>query len=217
MDANRDQDTAAMGDPDAMRAWAEFHGFIENAKTALLDGQGLILDIHGQGHSELWTELGYLLSKSELNNDVTLNEAHSSIRHLAGLATVSFDELLRGNQSLGGLLQNQGYVVVPSPTHSGPAEGNYYTGGYITQRHGSRDGGTVDAIQIELPRFLRGGESSPGYAVDLAQAVEQFMTHYQHTTDDSSSGARNTKHIYTFCDGLPFVFVLIFLHCVDHL
>ncbi len=78
-----------------------------------------------------------------------VNHLHnkSSIRHLATLCkdTVPFDALIRGEKSLGGLMEIRGYRSVPSPKHPHPGDGNYFNGGYTTETHGSRDGGGLDA------------------------------------------------------------------------
>ena len=178
LDANRDIHEAAMGNPDAEKAWADFHGFVEEAQSQVADGQGLVLDIHGHAHENDWIELGYLYSTSELDGEEELDPVDSSINHLSGTVSVEFEELLRGASSFGGLLEQLEYYVVPGPEHPGPDGDSYFSGGYITQRHGSRDGGTVDAIQIESPRFLRDEETSPEYAVNLAAVIRDYMDEF---------------------------------------
>lgn len=75
---------------------------------------------------------------------------------------VSFSEVIRGATSMGAFFelptaQNvSGYLSVPSPQVNAPASGeDYFQGGYNVETHGSQDGGTIDAIQIEFPRYLR--------------------------------------------------------------
>ena len=49
-----------------------------------------------------------------------------------------------------------GYLSVPSPQVNAPiGDEAYFQGGYNVETHGSQDGGTIDAIQIEFPRYLR--------------------------------------------------------------
>lgn len=143
----------------------------------LISGPGLLLDIHGQGHSENWIELGYAVTGSRLDSG-NLVQRYSTIRSLAASSPETFDDLLRSGSSLGGILQDSGYKVVPSPNHPGPDGGNYYSGGYISKTYGSKYGGDVDAIQIESPRSLRSSSASPPYAQDLAQAIVDFMDLY---------------------------------------
>ena len=57
------------------KAYNDYHNFIykDFVQDFLLNGklkykQGILVDIHGQGHPEDWTEIGYLLSDDELNS-----------------------------------------------------------------------------------------------------------------------------------------------------
>ena len=71
------------------------------------------------------------------------------VRALAGTVDISFAKLIRGPASLGGLLQQRGTRSVPSTADPDPDGGAYFSGGYNTKRHGSRDGGTISGIQME--------------------------------------------------------------------
>jgi hypothetical protein len=52
---------------------------------------------------------------------------------------------------MGNLLSLKGYASVPSKDEIAPQEGElYFSGGYNTAKYGSRDNGSVDAIQVEL-------------------------------------------------------------------
>ena len=83
-------------------------------------------------------------------------------------------------------------MCVPSPAHPDPGAGNYFDGGYNTRRHGSRDGGRVDAVQLEVPRHLRVGTSARRrLAEDLARGFEAFLERWYETEDaarDESAG-----------------------------
>jgi len=58
-----------------------------------------------------------------------------------------------------------GYPSVPSSTDSFPLDTQYFfSGGYNTLRHGSRDAGTIDAIQVEC-------NSSWRFESDIARKV----------------------------------------------
>lgn len=179
MDANREKEEAAFGIPQAEQAWEDYMGFLTTAKSQMT--RGLILDIHGQAHPEQWIELGYTVSKTSLNSGV-FSASCSSIRYLANqLVSVSFETLLAGNRSLGKYIeeQNNSYVCVPSPSNPSPSNGNYYSGGYITKTFGSRDSGAVDAIQMELPQWVRAPEERLRFCKALARAVMKFwQTNY---------------------------------------
>ena len=182
LDANREINEATFGVQDAEDAWYEYHGFIRDAKRQI-NGSGILFDIHGHSHPEDWIELGYLLSRYDLNrtSNADLFEK-SSIKYLSSRVSVTFSDLLQGDAGLGGLIQSYGYGVVPSPSFPSPNGGKYYTGGYITRVHGSRDSGHIDAIQIESPRSLRDSKSGPTYARRLAAAIHIFKTKYWNNT-----------------------------------
>jgi len=109
-----------------------------------------------------------------------------------------FSNLIRGGktESLGGMFQAQGLNAVPSPEFKAPCqECIYFFGGYTIQYHGSRDPrdsdlvtngttisniGTMDAIQLELPKILRLVEKDQGREVGmkLGRAVVEFASRY---------------------------------------
>lgn len=156
LDPNREIVEAADGDPHAEAAWEAYHGAIEEARRAVEArfGRGILVDLHGHGHAIARLELGVLLSSAQLATPAsTLDELtdDTSLRALAE-RTGSLSNLLRGPDAFGTLFENEGIPAVPSAGDPFPLPGHpYYTGGYITLRHGSRDGGTIDAIQIEAP------------------------------------------------------------------
>jgi hypothetical protein len=156
LDPNREVVEAAQGDPEAVRAWWEFQTFIDEAERIVEEdfGEGFYIDLHGHGHTIQRLELGYLLSSTDLNNsDEALSSAtyvnKSSIKALAEKPGVDFVALLRGPMSLGTLLEDEGFPAVPSVPQPDPDGAPFFSGGYNTVRHGSRDGGTVSGVQIE--------------------------------------------------------------------
>ncbi|NJD11084.1 MAG: hypothetical protein FIB01_11850 [Gemmatimonadetes bacterium] len=187
LDPNREIVEAAQGNASAEIAWREWHGFLDAAGAAVASGGGgLYLDIHGHGHPIARAELGYLLSASELAlSDAQLNTAalidQSSIRALATRASAGHAALLHGPESLGALLEARGYPAVPSRTQPHPGSDPYYSGGYDTDRHGSRQGGLVDGIQIELNLSgVRDTDANrAAFAGALLAALQQyFPAHY---------------------------------------
>ncbi|PAA92266.1 hypothetical protein BOX15_Mlig020394g2 [Macrostomum lignano] len=177
LDPNRPVEQAAQGDRLAQAAWKAYH---ETFMTAAMErvqsryGIGLVLDIHGQSHPEQWTELGYVLSK-ELLNAGPQDLSGSSIRALQARTGQSARELLSGRLSLGSLMESAGYKVVPSRSHPSPGSGNYFSGGYITQRYSSLISGQIDAIQVEIASGIRLNPTAcEKFGADLAQQVDQF-------------------------------------------
>lgn len=165
LDANRALAEAACGNEFADKAWNEFHNYLDSA-TAIVtrkSGKGLYIDLHGHGHTIQRLELGYLLTASQLaNSDAVLNtttyQNNTSIKKLvqSNLLNLSNSELLRGISSLGSLFALKGFPAVPSIDDRYPLTGqSYFSGGYNTERHGSKTSGTIDGIQLECNQDVR--------------------------------------------------------------
>jgi N-formylglutamate amidohydrolase len=184
LDPNREIVEAAQGDPLAEQTWREFHGFIEHARARVLEthGDGFYLDLHGHGHAIQRLELGYLLNAQELaRSDAELDRGNgatdSSIRALVERSGVDFSNLLRGPDSLGSLLEDQGYSTTPSDAQPDPGNNPFFSGGYNTARHGSRDGGSISGVQIEAQFNGVRDTAAPreAFAAALATALEAYL------------------------------------------
>lgn len=159
LDPNRELAVATCDSPQAAAAWTAFHTFADSAR-AIVDrsfGKGLLLDIHGHAHSIQRLELGYQLTGDHLRaGDSAINSAfrvqRSGIRSLVANNQNNLNHvaLLRGENALGTLLHQKGYACVPSQQIPFPLVGEpFFSGAYITERHGSMNGGTIDAVQLE--------------------------------------------------------------------
>ena len=62
----------------------------------------------------------------------------------------------------------------------GPAGSRYFSGGYITARYGSSNGGIISAIQVELPQpGIRDFEENwSSYASAFATTVGAYYGHH---------------------------------------
>lgn len=195
VDCNRDALTGTGGNPRALATWRAFHEAIGIARDSA--GHGLFLDLHGHSHPVARVELGYLLSAEQLRESGPGLSALAQVSSLASIARTSpdtFEGLLRGSRSLGGLLESTGYPAVPSPTALDPGEEPYFRGGYNTARY--RSGGAGDgffALQIECPRpgVRDSQENRRRFAGALALSLEQWMEHHAgirlHTGNRASS------------------------------
>ena len=157
-------------------AYNEYHTFITNYKTEMEKyyKQLLIIDVHGQSHADNWTEIGYLLTKTELNQPVLVETSKASVNALKTVYGYSLENVIRGEISLGAFIQRQDYKVVPSPAIKGPGPGDYYNGGYITSTHKSVN---TNTIQIEFPYFVRSTSTiAKQNAVKIAKAIYDFYT-----------------------------------------
>ncbi len=200
LDANREIEEAAQGNPYAELGWMEFQDWIVTARTAVSGefGNGVYFDIHGHGHDIGRLELGYLLTAAELNRpDVNLNSLEiverTSIRELGRASPIPFSQLLRGPTSLGGLFQEEDIPSVPSPATHGPGDDPYFRGGYNTRRHGSfYDFEVIDGVQIEHHyRGVRDSEDSrKAYAAKTAIVIRKFMLEHYGIFESESSASR---------------------------
>ena len=188
LDANRDSIEAAQENKYALRAWQEYHHYIEVAKKKITNdqGSGLFLDIHGHGINpdgfyDLRTWLGYLISSEELdqsNGALNTNsyQSKSSISAWVDSSSYSFIEVLRGKVSFGSILDSLGYKSLPSINDLSPDGMRYFSGGYNTARHGSRTGGVISSIQIELPKpGIRDNQSTwSSYSKALNSTISEY-------------------------------------------
>ncbi len=182
VDCNRDALTATAGQPAALATWRAFHEAIARARD--VSGRGLFIDLHGHSHPEGRVELGYLLGEDQLREVGAAFEALAPVSSLAALLATSpdsFEQIVRGPKSLGGLLEEAGYPSVPSPGIPHPGGAAYFRGGYNTARYrAAREGDGWISLQIECPR--PGVRDTPQnrrrFAETLAAAVETFLSHH---------------------------------------
>ena len=142
-------------------------------------------------------ELGYLLSSSELRNNNNLNDIamidSSSVKNLISynIGQVSHEELIRGAQSFGSLIDDRGFPAVPSQNDPFPMLGeSYFSGGYNTRLYCSKEGGTVDGLQIECNQDVRFTTSTRQiFADSVANTILEYMNlHYFAGFDQSYCG-----------------------------
>jgi N-formylglutamate amidohydrolase len=165
--------------------YEQFHHFIAEAKKSITQsyGAGLLIDIHAQGHKIHRIELGYQLSDSVINLSDSLldtdNHAkESSIYNLSQSVkgSQSFSQILRGENSFGTILKGYGIECIPNKWSPSPGKASYFNGGYVTRFHGSRDGGTIDAIQLEIdPSSRKIPAVRKNTATMIVMTIEEFF------------------------------------------
>ena len=188
IDCNREIEEGAQGVAATEAVWNEYHNLILMAKDAVTSsyGRGLLIDVHGHGHTLQRIELGYNLTTSTLNQSsfTTADKNSSCIRELANRTRVTFQELLRGSLSLGTFLTTRGYPSIPSLTDPNPGKTNgtdndYFSGGYTVEIHGtmSPNTGTINAIQMEcnFTGVRDSSESRAAFAAELVSALEEYF------------------------------------------
>ncbi|CAF1182938.1 unnamed protein product [Rotaria sp. Silwood1] len=171
VDFNREINEATFNHPEAIAAYQGYHSFIDQSINQInaTFGRGLLIDIHGHGDGN-YTMVGYLLTGAQLNRD-NLNtlSVTTSIEPLCGS---NRNECIRGNSSFGTALERNGLdVVYPSLANPKPGSIDFLSGGYITSNYISR----INAIQTELPNWMRTANNRLDNARKYAQAIVDYM------------------------------------------
>ena len=190
LDANREIIEATDSNLVTEPYWHDYMNFIDTASNIVsrTHTKGLFFDIHGHAHTIQRLEIGLLLNGTNLRlNDSALNSSPYNTKtsilrsRFNNLNSYSHAEMVRGEYSFGSMIQRKGYPAVPSDSIPAPLVGEpYFGGGYNTVRFGSRNGGTIDAIQIESHQSVRFTSSARiEYADSLATAILEYMDkHY---------------------------------------
>ena len=208
LDANRTETEAACGSPAALVAFNEWHAFIDVAKAAVVQtsGRGWYMDVHGHGHAKQRLEIGYSLTRAQLDlSDATLDgnrafQDTSSMRTVSEAAPISFSALLRGSSSLGTLYAAGGFPAIPSASDPSPNGDEYFTGGDNTRRHtcgvestalGGTTGGSICGVQIEAN--LTGVRDTPAnrdrFGDVTAAVLQQYLlTHWNLNLERTGTG-----------------------------
>ena len=212
LDPNREQTEATCGDSDALDHWNGWHNFIDQASTSVETnwGKGLYIDLHGQSHTVPRIEIGYNITAGELNTgnlNSTTNIDRSTIKNLVSnnLNSHTHEELIRGDNSLGQLFQEQpavfynanvnpqcgvtsGYRAIPSNSNYGsntcddtrPFSNDYFNGDfYNNRRHGSGNGSGTGAGSND------GGGNVDGIMTEVNRRVRDLGTYNGNVYDSN--------------------------------
>ncbi|CAO3640598.1 unnamed protein product [Cunninghamella blakesleeana] len=177
---------------EAETVWKEYHTALKNTINTVKSkfGEALLLDIHGHGHAEGMIELGYLLNRTDLYQDVLSKETileQASIRRLARRipsiipnTDITLQSLIRGKHSFGSIVMSHHdddiIKAIPSERYPSPSKtALYYKGGYTTKTYSSQ----LDVIQIECPHHLRSSEERiQRLASSITEATIIFLDQY---------------------------------------
>lgn len=190
LDANRRIEVAAQGDKNAENSWKAFQSYIDDAKKTVSNHHpsGLLIDIHGNGHTPQRTEVGYLINKNDFatySNSLGSLVNNTSIKGMVN-ANTTLTSLLVGDYALGTLINvSMKTITTPSKAYPDPGDKSiftdqlYFNGGYITARHGSKQGGKISAIQLEFNSSVRSNDTTrPKYAGQVADALKIYLDKY---------------------------------------
>jgi len=182
LDQNRDEEEAAQGNAYATKAYKKYHSTIEQIKESFGGSPGLILDFHRQVICDNTIEIGYLVSKEDLNAGTyeRLKKSKLSIRSLVErVGWQNGMDLISGNKSMGALFEKNRYTALPSNKNKSPGKRRYYNGGYTVLRHGTNEEGKVDAIQLEFPSEEgRTKKERTDLIPGLVDVIKEYMAEY---------------------------------------
>ena len=160
-DANRTAKEAYESDT-ARPIYEAYHQALADSKAKIKEqwGRGLVVDFHGQGVDAKAIFRG-------TNNGKTAQHLIDRFGKAA----------LLGPKSVFGSLAQSGHRIIPA-NDSDDAEDTRFSGGYIVQTYGSKQGGTIDAIQFEFGAWFRQEVNRARVADDVANAVAIFAREY---------------------------------------
>lgn len=191
VDMNRIKEFAVpKGDKLISDTYDKFHNEIIKAKKTITkqSGAGLLVDLHSHGHKKQEIEIGYQITKNDLNlTDEQLSAKEfvnkAGIKNIAlkNKGKLSFVEMLRGEKSFGTLLFKNGIPCLPHSENKSPGTLSHFSGGFVTQFHGSANGGSIDAIQLEFNRDSRKEDAvRKNTAEQLVSAIQSYLDlHYK--------------------------------------
>jgi hypothetical protein len=216
LDPNRNKSIAVCQSTGAEKYYDAFHGFIDAASADITAkfGKGLYIDLHGQSHTVPRIEAGYNLSSSSYDKDLDNSGTNATelsrvtIKNLINdnLQNLSFEDLVRGSESLGGLLQttggseyaalghagcsrSEGYRTVPSHIGDGsqgtcddtnPGNNSYFSGDYYNNiRHGSGSTSTANTVNGGGGNVNGGGGTIDGIMTEVNRRVRDMGDTYE--------------------------------------
>ncbi|WP_161554486.1 N-formylglutamate amidohydrolase [Sinomicrobium soli] len=186
VDQNRDLHYAACGDEKGMQAWHNFHSAADSALAHAVRkfGYAFYIDLHGHGHSNQRLELGYSLTKGDLQKafkreDLKKYAAKSSMaNYIKKHPDADIWELLFGKHAFGTYIYREGIPATPAVQDPHPAEDeSFFSGGYNTRRYTSPDYPDVFGLQIEM-HYRKARDSRANiraFAQSLARAYFDFI------------------------------------------
>jgi N-formylglutamate amidohydrolase len=164
IDANRGAERAYTppGDGGPRLVFEAYHKALTEASAEVTRkwGRGLLLDIHGQSR----------FPDQIVRGTVNGNSAKSLLARFG-------EPALTGPDSIFGGLAALGYKIAPTGAE-GDKEEKVFRGGHIVRSHGSANGGSVDAIMIEVGSRFRAAKVLDATARDLGIAVAAFAKAY---------------------------------------
>lgn len=171
IDVDRNRDEGAF-DEITKSVWFDFHNFISMAKLKM-KVPGLLIDFHSHSKKHGLVELSYGINESNIKQQISM--AESSLRALFLRKEKSDEELYRGSDSFGFLLQQKHIESVPSPNYRIAEEADQSRKRTITKLYGSLYGGEIDSIRVSVPKKYCIKSQSSTFSKLLAHSIYEFI------------------------------------------
>lgn len=189
IDQNREIEVATCGNEEMKKVWNNYHNYLDTAVVLATKqfGTCTFIDLHGHGHVKQRIEIGYLLKAEDLDplsieNEAFYLKSKSSLNNLPlkGNTTISFKELMTGENAFGTLMANQGIASIPSKQDPFPVgDDKYFNGGYNTKRYTSLNYPKISGWQIETNyKGVRDEAGRPLFAKAFVNTMSQWLNWY---------------------------------------
>lgn len=187
LDQNRELDNGATcGNKQVEKTWYAFHNFVDSAlNLATIGGKKtMYIDLHGHGHKNQRLEIGYNLSKGELNDILSDNfdekaKNHSLANLLKSQSSLNFKEIIFGDNAFGTFLVNNEVPATPSKQDLVPTKDEaFFSGGDNTRRFTGKKYPNVFGLQIESDGTARRTANRATTAKGISEAVVQYLNLY---------------------------------------
>ena len=185
--------------PELSQIWDEiWTKWVPKAKNATKKqcGFGFLFDVHGYPDSGA-DQLGYLISDDALgfdNKGLNQQAESSSLKTLVGIAKVNLTDLIKGPNSIGTIMSEAGWDILPSKEKPVPESTElYYSGGWSLIN--TINEGFTSAAQIEISETVKTNMTkSQRYCKDLANAISQFVDNFYNTEECSGYGTQSPTY-----------------------
>ena len=182
----------------AVTYYNRYHTYIQAAvdSTEANFGVGILVNLsaHKDDDNDV-VEIGYLISKNDLNNSNAYIEnlaSQSSISVISSVSNAQFSDSVRGFDSIGKKMMELNcckpiyytFDVTPSPTFPAPQSDDYNPGGYTVSRYGGSGNSSMSAIEFSTP-YTDHRDSPYGYIALGTMLVESIVQFYELSTGTS--------------------------------
>ena len=172
-----------------------YHNYIQTAIDSANTnfGIGVLVNLSAHKNDDNgYVELGYLLSKDDLNSsDSYLNNlsSQSSLNAISTLSDAELSETIRGFDSIGKKMMElncckpvyYSFDVTPSTSFPSPQSEDYNAGGYTVSRYADIGSSNISTIEFSTP--YTGHRDSPyGYIALGTMLVESLQYFYELST-----------------------------------